>query len=306
MPWKPRRASPSAESRAGFQPADRLSAGRTGRSPAALALALALAASPAFSQTPDLAEPSRVLAIIRDYALNYTARLPDFICTQVVERTYYPVAAFRGHPLHDAIEEQITFAGRKETYTVTKINGEPVTHVGHDQLGGIVSSGEFGTLLANTFDPNAGADFHWERAATQKGRRVYIYSFRVPQAKGYGLVDSVHTALAAYKGLLFADPQTGAVLRIEMHCEIPKDSEFKLLELTMEFKPTEVAGREVVLPSHYHLHSIKERPAQTVSKGLVARGGVLSETINEAGYKDYRRFDADSSITFGAETTPKK
>lgn len=271
------------------------------------ALALALAASICvFSQTPDVAEQSRALAAIREYALNYTARLPDFICTQVIERTYYPVAALRGRPHHDAIEEQITFAGRKETYTVTKINGDAVSNVGHDQLGGIVSSGEFGTLLANTFNPNAGADFRWERASTHQGQRVYIYSFRVPQAKGYGLVDSVHTILAAYKGLLYADPQTGAVLRIEMQCEVPKDSEFRQLELTMNFKLVEVAGRDVVLPSHYHLHSIKARPVRAASKNLAVQRGVLSETTNEADYKDYRRFEADSSVTFGAEPTPNK
>lgn len=74
---------------------------------------------------------------------------------------------------------------------------------------------------------------------------------------------------------MFSDAETGAVLRIELQCEIPPDSEYTELELTLDYKPAEVAGRPFVLPSHYHMHS-----------------------RSEADYRNYRRFDADSSITF--------
>jgi hypothetical protein len=253
-----------------------------------------LAAATALAETaPDAAEQSRALAAIRDYALNYAARLPDFTCIQVTRRTYYPNAALR-HPRYDYIEEQITFVDHKENYTVTKINGEAVGNTERNQLGGIISSGEFGTLLSRTFDPGAGTDFRWDRWATQQGRKVYVFAFRVPPAKGYGLVESKRTILVAYKGLLYADPQTGAVLRVEMQCEIPKDSEYKELELILDFKPADVAGREFVLPFHYRLHSYK-----LVSGG--AARVVMSETLNEADFKAYRRFGADISITFDKE-----
>ena len=258
------------------------------------------AALSALAQTaPDAAEQSRALAAIRDYALHYTASLPDFMCTQVTQRTYYPVAEIRGRVHHDAFEEQVTFVGHQESYTVTKVNGDAVTNIQHNQLGGILSSGEFGTLLAHTLDPNNGTEFHWEKLATPKGQRLYVFSFRVPQPKGYGLVESKRTLLAAYKGLLYADPQTGAVFRIEMQCEIPRDSEYKELDLTMDFKPADVAGREFILPFHYHLHSRKEAGALNGSQNT--RYPIESETINEGDYKAYRRFDAASRITFGSE-----
>jgi hypothetical protein len=263
-----------------------------------------LGAVSALAETPDPAEQSRVLEAVRDYALNYTARLPDFMCTQVTERTYFPNANLRERPLHDAIEEQLTFAGHKESYTVTKINGSAVTNVRHGQFGGILSSGEFGTLLSHTFDPNTGTDFRWDRWATQKGRRMYVFAFRVPQPKGYALVESKRTLLAAYKGLVYADPQTGAVWRIEMQCDVPKDSEYKELDLTLDFRPTDVAGHEYVLPFHYHMHSRKVVPSDATSTLISTH--VVSETTNEADYKAYRRFAADSSITFGSETNPQK
>jgi hypothetical protein len=243
---------------------------------------------------PDAAEQSRALSAMRDYALNYSASLPDFMCTQVTRRTYYPNENFRGRPVYDSFEEQITFVDHKESYTMTRINGEPAANMSRDRLGGMFSSGEFGTLLGRTFDPAAGTDFHYERLATQQGRRTYVFSFRVPQAKGYGLVESERTLYVAYKGLLYADPQTGAVLRIEMQCEIPKGSEYRDLDLTLDFRPADVAGREFTLPFHYHLHSRKEVAASPA----VARSTAVSETINEADYKAYRRFSAESNIKF--------
>jgi hypothetical protein len=266
-----------------------------------------LGAVSALAQTPDGAEQSRALAAIRDYALHYTTRLPDYMCTQVMHRTYFPIARVRGRPRLDSFEEQITFVDHKGSYTVTRINGKAVANGGRDQLGGIFSSGEFGTLLARTFDPTAGREFRWERETAQNGRRMYVYAFRVPQARGYGLVEFGHTLLVPYKGLLYADPQTGAILRVEMQCENPQDSEYKELELNLDYKPALVAGQEFTLPFHYRLHTRRAVLAVGTGKPLVTGSGaaVLSETINEADFKAYRRFAADSSVTFGGEAAPK-
>jgi len=46
------------------------------------------AAMTAPAQKPDGTEQSRALAVLRDYALSYTRLLPDFICTQVIERSF--------------------------------------------------------------------------------------------------------------------------------------------------------------------------------------------------------------------------
>jgi hypothetical protein len=255
------------------------------------------------AQKPDAADQFRALAAINDYALNYTKSLPNFICTQITQRTYYLNINLREHPQHDAIEEEITFASHKETYKVIKINGAAVTNVQHDQVGGIVSSGEFGSLLAHTFAPDAGGEFHWERTANRNGHKVYVFVFRVPQMKGYGLVETRRTLLVPYKGRIYADAENGAVERIELECEIPRDSEYKELELTLDYKPAEVAGREFLLASHYHLHSVRAIPPPGSAPTTPPRA---SETINEADYRFYRRYDTDSSVGFEADTTPKQ
>jgi hypothetical protein len=247
------------------------------------------------AQKPDAADQSRALAALKDYALNYTQGLPNFICTQITQRTYYPSINIREYPRRDAIEEQITFASHQETYKVVRVNGQAATNVQHDQVGGIVSSGEFGSLLANTFAPDAGAEYHWERTANRNGHKIYVFAFRVPERKGYGLVETRRTLLVPYKGRIYADAENGAVERIELECEIPRDAEYKILEITLDYKPAEVAGREFLLPSHYHLHSVRAIPPPGSAPTTPPRA---SETINEADYRSYRRYDTDSNVSF--------
>jgi hypothetical protein len=255
------------------------------------------------AQKPDAADQSRALAALKDYALNYTKGLPNFICTQITQRTLYPDIGIREFPHHDAIEEQITFASRKEAYKVVRVNGVAVVNVQHDQVGGIVSSGEFGSLLANTFAPDTGAEFHWERTANRNGHKVYVFVFQVPQMKGYELVETRRTLLAPYKGRIYADAENGAVERIELECEMPRDSEYKALEITLDYKSAEVAGREFLLPSHYHFRSVRAIQLPGSAPTSARR---VSETINEADYKSYRRYDTDSSIGFETDTAPRK
>lgn len=114
---------------------------------------------PAFSENPDGAAESHALDAIRQYAANYIHSLPDFTCTQVTTRTYWPDQRRRLNPRHDAIEEQLTFSHQKETYTVLLINGERPNSASHDQLQGISSTGEFGTLLSRTLDANSNGEF---------------------------------------------------------------------------------------------------------------------------------------------------
>src|SRR5579871_68885 len=181
---------------------------------------LLAAATAATAQQPDAAEQSRALATLRDYALHYSKSLPDFICTQVMERTL----GLNGRGGRDEIEEQVTYTGGLENYVITRINGQPASK-DRNKVTHILSSGEFGSLLANTFNPQAEARFRWQRAMTRNGRRVYAFAYRVPEKKGYALVESTGTVRVGYSGLIFADAGTGAVVHIDMRCDIPKGSE---------------------------------------------------------------------------------
>jgi hypothetical protein len=96
-------------------------------------------------------------------------------------------------------------------------------------------------------------------------------------------VESRRTIIAAYRGFVYADELSNAVVRIQMHCiDLPADSDFRSVELTLDYKPTRVAGQEFILPSHYLLQARK----------------VDGDLSSEAEYKSYRRFGSDATIEF--------
>jgi hypothetical protein len=248
-------------------------------------------AAASFAQRRPLGDEEQAAALdaVRAYAVNYTERLPNYTCDQVIRRRTNFVLqsiAVAANSRVDAIEEQTSFAGHRETHRITKINGRPAAGAELASLGGTFSQGEFGSLLDNIFSRATGSALKWERAAALNGRRVYVFAFQVPASGGYALVESARTVKVSYKGLVYADAQSSEILCIEMTCvDIPADSVYKEVALTLDYKPTLVAGQEYILPSHYR---------------LLSRRADL-QTTSEADYKAYRRFAADATITFGDE-----
>lgn len=263
------------------------------------------ASTPARALTP--AEQAAVIEQVREHALTYTKQLPNYICTQLTrQKTVRHEVSRQSRVLgggrdaideqegrdviegQDVIEEQISSVDHREIHTVVSINGHRVAADGPDQKRGTPSRGEFGAILEVIFDPQSPAELKWERPRTLDRRPVYVLSYRVPQSKGYTLTESKQQIQVPYQGLVYADAETLALVRIEMKItprDIPKNSEYAHVELTLDYKPGQVAGSEFILPAHYSLqYSMKQ--------------GVVSY---DADYTNYRRFSADATIQFEDE-----
>lgn len=258
---------------------------------AAIPVFLLLTSLPASAAGPKLTpdEQAAALTRVREYARNYIASLPNYTCIQTTQQTM--TAPFRpgvvpGTPLRtDVIEEQISFVDGGELRTVTKINGQPPPASAQAQIGP-VSHGEFGNILFTIFNPQSGAAIHWKQAAALDGRPVNVFEFRVPQSSGYTLVGSKGRVKVPFEGSVYADRETGAVVQIEMKCtRIPSSSEYWALNLTLDYQPAKVAGREHLLPSGFFLQY------QTKTNGAMV----------SAEFKSCRQFGADSTITFNGD-----
>ncbi|HUA86299.1 MAG TPA: hypothetical protein VMB85_20725 [Bryobacteraceae bacterium] len=239
---------------------------------------------------PSAEEQQNVLAAMRDYALNYTKNLPNYMCVQTTHRKIDPT--IRGYlPYGDTIQEQLTFFDKKESYKVEMVNGTAVANMTHEKLGGVVSSGEFGTMMYHIFDPQTGADFSWDHWATLRGKRMYVFAFSVPQSEGYSMYheESRRSYTSAYKGLVYADTETKAIMRIKMDCVgIPADYPIHAVGLTLDYEPTRIGDEVYTLPFHFELHS---RESKAISQ-------------NDAQFKLYRKFGSESTITFSDDPTP--
>ena len=91
------------------------------------ALLVAILVSTASAQ-PSSEDQARVLEAVRAAALKYSRQLPDFICTQITHRdvskgnsSYLNANNVAPRPLpvsNDTIEEQLTYYGGKESYSL--------------------------------------------------------------------------------------------------------------------------------------------------------------------------------------------
>jgi hypothetical protein len=249
-------------------------------------IAPARTASPKRPSTP--AEQLAVIGKVREQALSYTRQLPNYTCVQLTRQMIMRDAFGKLAVAPPAvIEEQVSFVDNREIRKVSSINGKPVAADSPDQQRGTPSRGEFGNLLEVIFDPQASADLRWDRSTMLDHRPVYVLAYRVPQAKGYTLTEAKRTIQVPYQGLVYADPETSAVVRIEMKvspADIPKGSEYVNAVLTLDYKPAQVAGKEFVLPAHFSLH-------YQMTRGMA---------WYEADYTNYRKFSADTTIQFEA------
>jgi hypothetical protein len=238
----------------------------------------------AAAQNRSESEQAAVIDAVRKYALNYTNSLPDYTCVQVIKRTVNPNltgGSFR-QVQQDVVEEQLSFVDHREIHKLTSVNGKAVPP-GQSNLAGTFSRGEFGSLLDVIFNPATGAELKWEKVTRRNGIPMNVIAFSVPKDKGYSILESKRTLQVPFKGLVYADEGSNAVLRIEMECfGIPPDSEYQELSLALDYKAAEVAGQSYILPAHYAMHF--RNPGRIGA--------------NEADFKFYRKFSADAKITF--------
>jgi hypothetical protein len=168
------------------------------------------------------------------------------------------------------------------------INGQAVANVQHTQLGGAISSGEFGTIFSEIFAPETETEFDWDHWATLRGRRMYVFSYRVEQHL-YGILDgeSHRSVKVGYHGLIYADRDNYTVMRWTLICDnIPADFAVRDVKLDVNYDFIKIADRDYVLPLKTEIRS--------------SRGRYLS--LNEAEFHLYRKFGTETSITF--DTTP--
>jgi hypothetical protein len=238
---------------------------------------------------PDSEEQARILHEIVEKARNYAETLPNYLCVQVTRRRDDPTGT-ENWRLRDTIQEQLSYVDKQESYKVAMINGKAVSSVQHNQLGGAISSGEFGSIYTEIFAEETAADFEWDHWATLRGRRMYVFAFRVPQSRSHYTIfdgETHRTITTGFHGLIYADRDTYTVMRFKLECDdIPSDFPVKDVKQDVNYDFVKIADQQYVLPLKTEIRS--------------ARGKYL--TLNEADFHLYRKFGADTSIKF--DTTP--
>lgn len=238
---------------------------------------------------PPAEEQKRVIGEARDYALNYSKSLPNFICTQVTRR-YVDPSGLEFWQQQDIITAKLSYFEQKEDYKVVMVNNR-VTDLKYDQVGGATSSGEFGSLLKELFDPATQAEFTWERWGKLRGRIVHVFSYRVAQARSQWHInyDKRMDIIAGYTGLVYVDKDNPMIHRVTLKAEdIPVSFPIQQASTTLDYDVTNIGGSQFVLPLRAEIR--------------MREGKMLSR--NEVEFRLYRKFGAETTITFTPDALP--
>ena len=244
---------------------------------------------PQFASPPEPSpqEQAGVIEEARKIALDYSSKLPDFICTEVVSR-YMDPSGKDSWKLRDTLTVDLSFFKQHEKYKLVMINNRP-TDKSFESAGGQVSEGEFGSLLGAVFLPASKTDFVWDHWTTLRKRPAHVYFFRIT------IFDSNFTlvfrtkvgtekTVAGARGFVYVDRDTHMVMRIAREAEsMPRDFPVQEANLSVDYGFTEVGGRPYLLP----LRAVSQMQyLQLRSK-------------NEEEFRAYRKFSGEATISFG-------
>jgi hypothetical protein len=235
---------------------------------------------------PDSLTQGRVLDRASEYARNYVQSLPNFICTQVTRR-YVDPSGLEFWQSQDVIVTKLSFFEQKEDYKVVLVNNRPVTTSMH-KIGGTTTTGEFGTLLKDLFDPGTAASFDWERWATLRGRRMHVFAYRVNKERSkYNIVyERTQSITPGYTGLVYVDRDTNQIMRVTQDVlETPAGFPINQVRNVLDYDNIEIAGQKFVLPLK----------ASTISRA----GRTMFK--NDTEFRMYNRFGTESTITFAPD-----
>ena len=265
---------------------------RAGVSSTLLVLALAHGS---YAQTnPDAAEQDRLLALMHEYAAQYVSSLPNFICVQETRQLEAGKKSNRWHK-GDTLTSTLAFNKGRELRTLDLVNGRQIEAGSRRWRTPLVTEGEFGILLSRVLGPKSEAFFTWSRWETVRGKRLAVFDFSVDKENStlsLNLSDLVK-AVVAYHGSLYADPATGAVWRItDTASDIPPALLTREISTTIDYDEVSIGTNKYLLPVEAIVSLLLEN----------------KKVRNEMEFRNYRKFEADSSIVFGpAETAaPKK
>jgi hypothetical protein len=230
---------------------------------------------------PEAAEQNRVLEEARQYALDYIRSLPNFICTQVTRR-YVDESGLEFYGLADTVIAKLSYDGKREDYRVMLVNNR-VVDTTFEKIGGATSSGEFGSMMKEIFDPETRARFRWQRWGTLRGRRMHVFAYEVDRERSKWQItyERVASITPAYQGLIYVDRDMGAIMRITFEAvDVPSMFPIQRAATVLDYDFAEIGGKQYIVP-------LKAR--------IQMRAGKLL-TRNDVEFRFYKRFGAEATI----------
>ena len=233
---------------------------------------------------PNATEQEKLLTAMRQYGELYLSNLPSFLCTQVTQQFSTGKNTTRWHR-GDTLTSRLVFNEGREQRSLEFVNDKPAKHSGLESRTPLSTEGEFGMLLDSILGSTSAASFSWKGWDRVRGRPAAVFDYAVDKAHSrlsLSLSDFAH-AVVAYHGSIYADPSTGAVWRVtNAITDIPPEVQTKSIATIIEYDETPIGGATYLLPVQARVTLF------TGSRNL----------RNEIQFRNYRKFEADSTIIY--------
>ncbi len=230
-----------------------------------------------------------VIESAREAAFSFSQTLPNYTVQQHTAR-YGTEAAHGGRTSWQAIDTvtaDVISEDGKESYKNILINGKPPRDALENS--GAWSTGEYSTLQLDILANDTNADFHNQRAATIVNRPAFLYDFSVAQANSHWSLHAFgESYVPGFSGSIWIDKENSRVLRIEISAAIlgrtfPLDT----VESAVDYDYVLIGDVRHLLPVH--------------SESISCKRGSGECSRNVIDFRNYRKFTADTSITFGPD-----
>ena len=250
---------------------------------------------------PNAEEQAAIIEEVREYALNYSKSLPNFLSTQVVRR-YQANAPGSRYNTHsepswvqvDLLTLRLSYFDQKEEYKLIMHNNSPTTQ-DYKSIGGATSTGEFGSLLRDIFEPRTHARFWWDGWARlgRLGDRqlVMAFGYSVEQANSnWGIeYEKKDHIVPAYSGRILIDRESHLVMRVTLNADnIPLTFPVKMATTILDYDYVDISGHPFLLPLK--------------SETQMSADGVLSK--NDTEFRLYRKYSAEADIKYDITPDP--
>lgn len=246
---------------------------------------------------PSAAEQSTILAAMGRFAEQYVSNLPNFICLQTTEQ--YEGNKKGDHwRKGDTLASRLAFSDRKERRTLEFVNNKPVQERNKGWRHPLRTEGEFGPMLANLFADSSEASFSWNRWDTLHGRRVAVLDYKIDREHSQLRLGAnyINDITVPYHGSVSGDPATGEVFQIvSIASDIPTELPQREVATTVTYDFVTIGTNKYVVPSHVSVIMKTDRAA----------------VRNESDFREYRKFEAESTLKFDTDDSssgppPKK
>ncbi len=226
-----------------------------------------------------------VIAKAREVAEQFSGALPNFFCQQITTR-YQSDHPKTGWDALDIVTSDVAYENGKETYKNIKV-GNKAVNKNMEDIEGTRSTGEFASILADLLSPATAAVFRRTGADTIHGRPTIVYKFDVNREHSHWRIEApAQLYYPAFSGSLWIDKQTSRVVRIEQQARnMPLLFPFDTTESATEYDFVRLATPEPFL-----------LPVEAEVLSCV-RGSRMCAR-NRIEFRNYRKFGAESSITF--------